>query len=109
MRNIEIPEMNTMIDCTNHLVKQGYTENFQVVNEKLKALSDDSLFDTSQIAIPNFFRFESQSDPSDNSIIYVIETNEGKRGMLIDAYGLSADIEINEFIKLVEDFQKKVV
>jgi len=108
MKKIEVPGMNTMIDCTNNLTNQGYTENFQVTEEgELKALSDEKIYKAEEICVPNFYRFESQNDPSDNSIIYVVETSDGKKGMLIDAYGVNADADISEFIKQVEDFQKK--
>ncbi|MBL0341370.1 MAG: hypothetical protein IPP71_10760 [Bacteroidetes bacterium] len=107
MKKIEIPNMNTMTDLTNSLVKKGYDENFQVNTEGLKSLSDDQIYQPSDVSIPNFYRFEGQNDPSDNAIVYVIETNDGKSGMLIDAYGVSASSKIGEFIKAVEDFQKK--
>jgi hypothetical protein len=42
------------------------------------------------------------------SILYVIETSDGRKGTLIDAYGLYADDNIGEFMKEVEDIQKKV-
>jgi hypothetical protein len=108
MKNAEIPEMNTLIECTNSLVKQGFTAEFQVTEFGLKALSDKKLYSASDITISNYFRFESATDPSDNAIVYVIETHDGKKGMLIDAYGVSADARISEFVKQVEDFHKKV-
>ena len=33
------------------------------------------------------YRFEGDSDPSDSSILYVIEANDGLVGYSIDAYG----------------------
>ncbi len=100
--------MNTMSDCTNNLTKKGYVENFQATAEGIKALSDDMLYDPSSVSISNFYRFEGQSDPSDNAIVYVIETHDGKKGMLIDSYGANASTKISEFVKAVEDFKKKV-
>ena len=35
-----------------------------------------------------------------------LETEDGKKGMLIDAYGAEADIAIGEFIKLVAAIDK---
>jgi hypothetical protein len=99
--------MNTMTDTVNKLTVQGYTETFQVTDVGLKALSDGSIFSASDLSITNFFRFEGQSDPSDNAIIYVIETNDGKKGLLIDAFGSDADAAIGKFIVEVEEIQKK--
>lgn len=108
MKDLKTPHMNTMSDCTNNLTKQGYTENFQVISDRLKALSDGTLYIVSDVVISNFYRFEGQSDPSDNSIIYTIETPDEKKGMLIDAYGSQADAALSDFIRQVEEFQKKI-
>lgn len=104
-----MPGMNTMTDCINRLTIAGYTENFRVTKSGLKSLSDEKIYEPSDIAITNFYRFEGHSDPSDNSIVYVIETNDGKKGMLIDAFGTDADAKINDFILQIESIEKKVV
>jgi hypothetical protein len=36
-----------------------------------------------------------------------LETHDGKKGTLIDAYGPEADSKISDFIRQVEDIQKK--
>ena len=54
-----------------------------------------------------FFRFEGDSDPADNSILYVVETNDGTKGTLIDAYGPYADPKVSKFMQQVDDIQKK--
>ena len=108
MKKFQTPAMNTLTDCVNRLTIAGYTENFRVNKNGLKSLSDDKYYEASDISISNFYRFEGHSDPSDNAIVYVIETNDGKKGTLIDAYGNDADANIGEFIVQVEEIQKKV-
>jgi len=103
----DIPQMNTMTDCVNSLAIKGYTESFRATKSGLKALSDETIYSSSDVSIANFYRFEGQSDPSDNAIIYVLETNDGRKGLLIDAFGVDADSVINEFILQVEEIQKK--
>jgi len=100
--------MNTMTDTVNSLTSKGYTESFQVTDEGLKALTDDSIYQASHVSISNFYRFEGQSDPSDNAIVYVIETHDGKKGLLVDAFGNDADADIGKFIVEVEDIHKKM-
>ncbi len=101
------PYLKTMVDCHKKMMQDGYKEDFAVYQAKLKSMSDEKMYGPSEVNIVNFFRFEGQSDPDDNSIMYVIETNDGKKGTLVDAYGAYADADISEFIAGVEMIQKK--
>jgi len=40
------------------------------------------------------------------SILYAIETTDGNKGTLVDAYGLYADDDTGEFMKEVEIHKK---
>jgi hypothetical protein len=102
-------EMKTLASCLNKIVKDGYTENFQVTEDgsHLRSLETDKLYRPDEVHIINFFRFEGASDPSDSAILYVVETNDGARGSLTDAYGMYADPNVDKFIKEVEDISKK--
>jgi len=101
------PYLKTMVECHKKMMEDGYKENFSMDEDQLKCLSTGKKYNSTDICIVNFFRFEGQSDPDDNSIMYVIETNDGKKGTLVDAYGAYADADISNFITDVEDIQKK--
>lgn len=100
--------MNTMTEVVNKVVKMGYVDNFKVTPRGLYSLAKSRYYRPEQVKIINFYRFEGQSDPSDNSILYVIETADGLKGTLTDAYGAYADASVNTFIKEVEEIEKKV-
>lgn len=100
------PVMNTLTECSNKLYSQGFTENFKVRSGILIALSDDKKYESGDVKISNYYRFEGHSDPSDNAILYAIETNDGRLGMLVDAYGADADVAIGEFVKLIPVIDK---
>ena len=100
-------EMKTLASCLNKITKDGYLENFKVTENGLQSLETEKIYKPDQIHIVNFFRFEGASDPSDSAILYVIETNDGAKGSLTDAYGMYADPNIDKFIKEVEDISKK--
>lgn len=102
----EIPYMKTLSECINSLVKQGFAENFSVKNNKL-VCDNDAAYSPDTVHITNFYRFEGASDPSDNAILYAIQTDDGKRGVLVNAYGASADTKVSDFIKEVSDISKK--
>ena len=100
-------EMKTLASCLNKITKDGYLENFKVTENGLQSLETEKIYKPDQIHIVNFFRFEGASDPSDSAILYVIETNDGAKGSLTDAYGMYADPNIDKFIKEVENISKK--
>ncbi len=99
--------MKSLNACLEKMIGDGYTDDFKVTDEGLKSLRTDKIYQPDDISIVNFFRFEGISDPDDMSILYVIETNDGIKGTLIDAFGTYADPEITEFILEVEKINKK--
>ena len=107
MQAFEKSTMTTLSSCVNVLQHEGYKENFVVKEEGLEAPSTGKIYKHDEVTIANFFRFEGESDPADNSILYAIETNDGVKGMLIDAYGESADPGVSVFIRTVENISKK--
>jgi len=106
-KNDATPKMKTLSESVNEAVANGYTENFQVGTKGLTTGDKEANYAPLDIAISSFYRFEGYSDPQDNAILYLIKTNDGRKGTLVDAYGAQADAKISKFIKDVEDIQKK--
>jgi hypothetical protein len=107
--NNEMPYMKSLATCLNRMIADGYKEDFKVTENGLRWLQKDKEYTPDQVHIVNFFRFEGNSDPDDNAILYVIETDDGARGTLVDGYGIYSDPEVGKFIKKVENISKKVV
>ena len=101
-------EMKSLAELTNKVAKNGYTESFQVTSGGLHSQSTDKDYSPGQVTIVDFYRFEGESDPADNAILYVIETADGHKGSLVDAYGTYADENINRFMQQVETTGKNV-
>jgi hypothetical protein len=102
-----VSDMKNMFELINKVVKEGYTHNFMVNDDELVCQDKRESFAPEDVRIVNFYRFEGMSDPEDNSILYIMETNTGLKGTLVDAYGAYSDAGINEFIKKVEGVEKK--
>ena len=100
-------EMKTLVYCLNTLVKQGFTADFKVSSRGLTVLGRDKVFLPDEVRILNFYRFEGDSDPADNSILYAIETGDGTRGTLVDAFGAYSDPKVTAFMQKVEEINKK--
>ena len=101
--------MKTLASCINKLTLDGYTDDFKVIEKGLQSVRTDRIYDPQDVRISNFYRFEGTSDPGDNSILYAIETTDGAKGQLVDAYGPYADPLVGKFIEQVEEMSKKPV
>ena len=101
------PYLKTLVEVHTKLMADGYKEEFTVADNVLKALSTNKEYTPHDVTIVNFFRFEGQTDPADSSIMYVLETIDGAKGTLVDAYGPDADTDKTLFIQEVEKIQKK--
>lgn len=104
-----MPDMKTLQACLAKMIAMGFTDDFKATDEGLESLRTGKVFAPSDVQVVNFFRFEGASNPDDMSILYAIETNDGLKGTLVDAYGTYASPEVNEFILEVERINKKVV
>jgi len=101
--------MKSLATCVNRIINEGYTEDFKITEQGLESPNKQKNYKPEQIQIINFFRFEGMSAPDDNAVLYVIETADGTKGTLIDAYGIYNDTRIGRFMKDVEQIQKKTV
>lgn len=103
-----VPYMNTLTQCVNKMVREGYTDSYKVTDRGLLSDRSNKNYRSEEVKVINFYRFEGQSDPADNTILYVIETADGGKGTLVDAYGPYSDARVNAFMNDVEDIQKKL-
>ena len=99
--------MKTLSSTTIKLSHDGYVTQFKAnKKDELESLETHDVFKPDEVKIINFYRFEGESDPSDNAILYVVETSTGEKGTLTDAYGVYTDQKVSEFVKQVEEIQK---
>ena len=62
------------------------------------------IYQPEELNIIKTYRFEGESDPADNAILYLIESNDGLIGYSIDAYGVYSnhdDVKYDEFIRKI--------
>lgn len=76
----------------NQLKEKGYSDN--IPSHELKQMNPF------EWVIDDMHRFEGDSNPSDNSILYAISKKDGtKKIMLINAYGVGSEKEVDNFIE----------
>jgi hypothetical protein len=99
--------MSDLEYCMKKLEEKGYKHQFRVEGGRLVSMTDPKKkYKAVEVQAANFFRFEGITDPEDMSILYAIETTDGQKGTLVDAYGLYSDDETGDFMKEVEIHKK---
>lgn len=96
----------TLSTCIASAEKKGFTSQFQVNKFGLLSLASLKLYTPEQVSIAHFYRFEGDSNPDDCSILYALEIVNCERGTLVDAYGVSNDPTITEFMSKVKRIHK---
>ncbi len=78
--------MTTMSQVLEKLRLKKYDNEFRFADGKFGAPSGKQ-YEATALKIIRTYRFEGDSDPSDSSVIYLIEANDGLIGYSIDAFG----------------------
>ena len=99
-------QMDTLIDCLNHLQTKGFRTQFKAIREGLLSLESMNVFRPEDVEVVHFYRFEGESNPADESILYAIETNNGEKGTLVDGYGNSGDSYASTYMQQVKGLHK---
>ncbi|TKK64592.1 phosphoribosylpyrophosphate synthetase [Ilyomonas limi] len=83
---------DTLSQATNTLKQRGYTENLNLKPFCIECPSLALQLYPEDFTIDEYYRFEGNSDPADNSIVYAISANDNSiKGVLVDAYGVYAE------------------
>ena len=91
---------DTVVEAIKGLQLQGYTINFNIAFDKLICKETNICLNPNEFEIVQTFRFEGDSNPEDEDIVYAIESKNGnQKGILTSAYGLYADSTSNEMIQ----------
>lgn len=89
------------IDYIKQYQQKGYTSDYQINNENLIDLETKNEYTPNDIFIVATHRFEGMSNPSDMSILYVIETNNASKGTVLVPYGSAKVTPLAEFFAKV--------
>lgn len=95
-----IGEMTTLCEVLNALANHGYTFDFNLKNDQLNDIENPLQKHPEQFLIDKYYRFEGESDPEDEAIVYAISSINGKiKGLLVNGYGISSENYSDEIIK----------
>lgn len=102
-------DMTTLTALMEKAAEMGYTATFEPVHTQDNILligNGTNTYPPAAVHIPNYYRFEGISNPDDMAILYLIETTDGSKGTMVDAYGTYSDSRVGDFVRAVEDIHK---
>ena len=98
--NILRESFGTLSETINGLIKLGYNHDFNIHEECIVCHHANVKLSPSEFIIEKVYRFEGESNPDDQSILYVISSVEHNlRGTLVNGYGISSDEETSKVIE----------
>src|SRR5258708_31786627 len=86
---------DTVTAAIKGLKQRGYTIDFNLETDRINCPDHQLSLKPSEFEITEVYRFEGESDPADEAIVYAIESKDGRKGVLVNGFGISAD-EIGE-------------
>lgn len=86
------------------LAKKGFEKDFKIDKDGARLEGSDILYQPEDLWILKVYRFEGESDPADMAALYALETTDGKKGFILNAYGTYSDQDQQYY----DDFIMKV-
>ncbi|WP_228453987.1 hypothetical protein [Chryseobacterium fistulae] len=91
-------KMTTLSEVMRKLSERGIKREFRMnEKEEMKLENSEKNYHPSELIILKTYRFEGDSNPDDNAVLYVVKDTLGNRGMIIDSYGADSNYSGEKF------------
>lgn len=93
----------TTLSAVLEKLRQKKIDNEFIMSPQGFSAGKNKFYQPEGLKIVRTYRFEGESNPGDNSVIYIIEANDGLIGYSIDAYGAYSnhDAAYDDFLKKI--------
>lgn len=90
----------TLSETINELVKLGYTHDFNIKDDCIVCHKTNITLSPDEFQIDKVYRFEGDSDPEYQSILYAISSTKfDVKGTLVNGYGISSNETVTKLIE----------
>lgn len=93
---------DTVSEAVNDLIQRGYITDFELMTETecLVCHQSSTSLSPEEFTIDEIHRFEGDTDPGDEMIVYAISSEEyGLKGVVINAYGMYSDAATSKIVE----------
>lgn len=102
---------DTVTEALADLKKLGYTVDFSVLTDKecLICHLTATVLSPDDFVIDDFYRFEGDSDPGDEMIVYAISSkHDNIKGIVVNAFGIYSDSSSSAIVKKLAAHPKQI-
>jgi hypothetical protein len=83
---------DTVVDAVNGLKQRGFTIDFNLAFDQIICTENKYCLNPDQFEITEVYRFEGDSNPADEDVVYAVTSKDGKlKGAITSAYGMYSD------------------
>ncbi len=92
-------QYDTVSQAVDDLKIRGYDIDFNLVTDGIECRQMPVPLKVPEFEITEVYRFEGDSDPADEAVVYAIESKHGLKGVLVNGYGASSNALSDDMVK----------
>ena len=90
--------LKTLSEVLNTLIKRGITKEICMNEQNQMVLGKgEKVYQADDLKIVKSYRFEGDSNPDDNAVLYLLQDKEGELSTILDSYGAESNHTGKEF------------
>jgi hypothetical protein len=97
-----MPMYDTVTEALDDLKNRGYENDFNLQDKEFYCPNVKRAYRVPQLQIKETYRFEGNTDPADEAVVYALQAGDGVKGTFINGYGTYADTESEAILQLLE-------
>ncbi len=99
----------TLSEAANGFKREGYMLDFNIREECVACHQTNMMLSPDDFEIDKVYRFEGESNPDDQSVLYAISSPKfGTKGLLVSGYGISSEEIANTAIEKLKTHKLKI-
>lgn len=84
--------MLTLSQVMAKLAQKGIVKEYKMNPEgEMKFADNDKVYQPEELKILKSYRFEGDSNPDDNAVLYLMTDADNNKGIIIDSYGAASN------------------
>jgi hypothetical protein len=88
---------DTVTEAVQGLKQRGYDKDFSLQENCL--ICNEIKYHPEDFEIVEVYRFEGDTDPADEAVVYAVESKNGDKGILVSGYGIYSSEMTSELAK----------